>query len=57
MHVVSVHRYVFMPFLKADSLSFHFSADPLVGSIATQYVNDRKEHDKIAKEWTKRYAT
>lgn len=32
-------------------------ADPLVGSIATQYVHDRKEHDKIAQEWTKRYAT
>lgn len=32
-------------------------ADPLVGSIATQYVNDRKEHDRIALEWTKRYAT
>ncbi|KAK2551726.1 Ubiquitin-conjugating enzyme E2 E3 [Acropora cervicornis] len=31
--------------------------DPLVGSIATQYVNDRKEHDRIALEWTKRYAT
>ncbi|XP_068688122.1 ubiquitin-conjugating enzyme E2 E1-like [Montipora capricornis] len=31
-------------------------ADPLVGSIATQYVNDRKEHDRIASEWTKRYA-
>jgi len=32
-------------------------ADPLVGSIATQYVNDREEHDRIAREWTKRYAT
>lgn len=31
--------------------------DPLVGSIATQYVNDREEHDRIAQEWTKRYAT
>ncbi|XP_073230272.1 ubiquitin-conjugating enzyme E2 E1-like [Porites lutea] len=31
--------------------------DPLVGSIATQYVNDREEHDKTAQEWTKRYAT
>lgn len=31
--------------------------DPLVGSIATQYVNDREEHDRIAKEWTRRFAT
>lgn len=31
--------------------------DPLVGSIANQYINDRQEHDKIAKEWTKRFAT
>ncbi|RIA98446.1 ubiquitin-conjugating enzyme/RWD-like protein [Glomus cerebriforme] len=28
--------------------------DPLVGSIAHQYLNDREEHDKIAREWTKR---
>ncbi|XP_062866519.1 ubiquitin-conjugating enzyme E2 E1 [Trichomycterus rosablanca] len=32
-------------------------ADPLVGSIATQYTNNRPEHDRIAKQWTKRYAT
>lgn len=30
--------------------------DPLVGSIATQYLNNREEHDRIAKEWTKRFA-
>jgi ubiquitin-protein ligase len=30
--------------------------DPLVGSIAKQYLNDREEHDKVATEWTKRYA-
>lgn len=30
--------------------------DPLVGSIATQYLNNREEHDKVAAEWTKRYA-
>lgn len=34
-----------------------YVGDPLVGSIATQYVNDREEHDKTAQEWTKRYAT
>uniref|UniRef100_A0A3B3SDY4 E2 ubiquitin-conjugating enzyme n=1 Tax=Paramormyrops kingsleyae TaxID=1676925 RepID=A0A3B3SDY4_9TELE len=32
-------------------------ADPLVGSIATQYLTNRVEHDRIAKQWTKRYAT
>eukprot|EP00162_Nutomonas_longa_P012090 comp20904_c0_seq1/m.43526 comp20904_c0_seq1/g.43526 ORF comp20904_c0_seq1/g.43526 comp20904_c0_seq1/m.43526 type:complete len:160 (-) comp20904_c0_seq1:1337-1816(-) len=32
-------------------------ADPLVGSIANQYLNDRETHDKIAAEWTARYAT
>ena len=31
--------------------------DPLVGSIAQQYVNDRQQHNEIAKEWTRRYAT
>ncbi|CAG02758.1 unnamed protein product, partial [Tetraodon nigroviridis] len=29
-------------------------ADPLVGSIATQYLTNRTEHDRIAKQWTKR---
>lgn len=33
------------------------SADPLVGSIATQYLQNREEHDRIARLWTKRYAT
>ncbi|KAJ1557889.1 Ubiquitin-conjugating enzyme E2 2, partial [Cladochytrium tenue] len=27
--------------------------DPLVASIAQQYLHDRVEHDKIAREWTK----
>lgn len=30
--------------------------DPLVGSIAQQYLTDRELHDKTAAEWTKRYA-
>ena len=30
--------------------------DPLVGSIAQQYMADREGHDKTAAEWTKRYA-
>ncbi|KAG2443119.1 hypothetical protein HYH02_009532 [Chlamydomonas schloesseri] len=30
--------------------------DPLVGSIAKQYLEDRELHDKTAAEWTKRYA-
>ncbi|XP_041529506.1 ubiquitin-conjugating enzyme E2 E1-like [Microtus oregoni] len=32
-------------------------ADPLVGSIATQYMTKRAEHDRMARQWTKRYAT
>jgi len=31
--------------------------DPLVGSIAQQYLQNRDEHDRTAKLWTKRYAT
>lgn len=31
--------------------------DPLVRSIATQYLTNREEHDRIARLWTKRYAT
>ncbi|KAI8912304.1 ubiquitin-conjugating enzyme E2 E2-like protein [Powellomyces hirtus] len=30
--------------------------DPLVGNIAQQYLKDREEHDRTAREWTKRYA-
>jgi len=29
--------------------------DPLVASIANQYLTDREEHDRIAKDWAKRY--
>lgn len=32
-------------------------ADPLVGSIATQYLQNRPEHDRVARQWTKRFAT
>lgn len=32
-------------------------ADPLVGNIATQFLQHREEHDRIARQWTKRYAT
>ncbi|KAK7507942.1 hypothetical protein BaRGS_00000907 [Batillaria attramentaria] len=31
--------------------------DPLVGNIAHQYTTNREEHDRIARQWTKRYAT
>jgi ubiquitin-conjugating enzyme E2 D/E len=31
-------------------------SDPLVGSIATQYLQNKEEHDKMARTWTKRYA-
>jgi ubiquitin-protein ligase len=30
--------------------------DPLVGSIAQQYLSDRTSHDKSAAEWTRRFA-
>lgn len=32
-------------------------ADPLVGSIATHFLSNREDHDKQAREWTRRYAT
>jgi len=32
-------------------------ADPLVGSIAQQYLNNKDEHDRLAIEWTSKYAT
>lgn len=30
--------------------------DPLVGSIANQFLTSREEHDRVAKEWTIRFA-
>lgn len=39
------------------NLLLNVTADPLVGSIATQYLQNREEHDRIARLWTKRYAT
>lgn len=30
--------------------------DPLVASIAQQYMYERDEHDKTAREWTRKYA-
>lgn len=30
--------------------------DPLVGSIAQQYMYERDEHDRTAREWTRKYA-
>ncbi|KAF7241639.1 hypothetical protein EG68_09503 [Paragonimus skrjabini miyazakii] len=32
-------------------------ADPLVGSIAHQYTNNRAEHDRIARLWAQKYAS
>ena len=32
-------------------------SDPLVGSIAQQYLQNREEHDRIARMWTRRFAT
>lgn len=31
--------------------------DPLVGNIAQQYLTSREEHDRVAKQWTTRFAT
>lgn len=31
--------------------------DPLVGSIAVQYLTDKTQHDATAREWTQRFAT
>lgn len=31
--------------------------DPLVGAIAQQYLSEREEHDRMAGEWTLKYAT
>lgn len=31
-------------------------SDPLVGPIAKQYLHERETHDRIAKEWVRRYA-
>jgi ubiquitin-conjugating enzyme E2 D/E len=31
--------------------------DPLVASIAQQYIHDRAAHDAKAKSWTRRFAT
>ena len=30
--------------------------DPLVGSIAQQYITNKSEHDRTARLWTQRYA-
>ena len=53
---VFLRHYILMVCLKLNVQCF-FSADPLVGSIAQQYLTDRKEHDNFAKDWTKRFAT
>jgi len=39
------------------NLPFFFLVDPLVGNIAYQYINEREEHDEVAKEWTSRFAS
>lgn len=35
---------------------FILTGDPLVGSIAKQFLTQRSEHDRTAVLWTKRYA-
>ena len=41
---------------RTNYVCHYLTDDPLVGSIATQFINDRRTHDKIARNWTKRYA-
>lgn len=48
---------VFFKLYLINKLLIRIIADPLVGSIATQYLQNREEHDRIARLWTKRYAT
>jgi len=31
-------------------------ADPLVGHIAQEYLNEREKHDQTARDWTKKHA-
>lgn len=31
--------------------------DPLVGSIATEYITNRVDHDATARNWTRRFAS
>ena len=35
---------------------FNPEDDPLVAGIARQYLQDRSEHDRMAKDWTRRFA-
>ena len=51
---VRVCRYLYVCF---NRYLAHTTDDPLVGSVATQYIHSRDEHDRIAREWTKKYAT
>lgn len=44
-------------FLLDQRSVIYILADPLVGSIAQQYITDKEQHDATAKEWTRRYAT
>jgi len=46
----------FLSLYKYIIFNFNLVDDPLVGSIARQFVDDRRTHDKIARNWTKRYA-
>jgi hypothetical protein len=61
-HVVGMHRHQQASLAcgsDADQLgrlALALADDPLVGSIAQQYLTDKEAHDKTAAEWTKRYA-
>jgi ubiquitin-conjugating enzyme E2 D/E len=40
-----------------NSATNFFIDDPYVASIAQQLLSKKEEHDKTAREWTKRYAS
>jgi len=51
--LAAMHQWVLVVFAQ---LLLCIADDPLVGSIAQQYLADREAHDKTAAEWVKRYA-
>ena len=38
------------------TLTLSLTGDPLVASIARQFISHREEHDRLARLWTQRYA-
>ena len=61
---VDILHSTWMPSLNVEKLLLSIQSfltdcnpdDPLVPEIAEQYINDREEHDRTCREWTKKYA-